>query len=113
MMKKFLVLYHAQTSAMEEMKDQSPEETKKMMEPWMMWAKKCGDHLVDMGTPLFNAKKVSMSGIMESDTDITGYSVLRADSMDEAVKMLDGHPFLAEGADNHEIEVHECMEMKM
>jgi len=39
-MKKFIVLYHAPETAMETMKNTSPEDAKKGMEPWMAWAKK-------------------------------------------------------------------------
>ena len=46
-MKKYIVIYHAPMSAMEQMQNTPPEEAKKGMEMWMQWAAKCGDHLVD------------------------------------------------------------------
>ena len=43
-MTKFMVLYRAPKDAMaKKMVQASPEEMKKGMEPWMVWAKKCGD----------------------------------------------------------------------
>jgi hypothetical protein len=109
-MKKFLVIYYASSSAMEQMKDSSPEDTKKGMEGWMVWAKKCGDGLVDMGTPLGNGQKVKKSGSSPSEKGIVGYSLLQAESMENAVKMLDNHPHLSwnEGC---EIEIHESLPM--
>jgi len=66
-MKIFMVIYHAPASAMEQMKDVSPEEMKKGMEPWMEWAKKCGSGLVDMGSPLAGGQKLTNSGSSPSD----------------------------------------------
>ena len=107
-MKNFIVIYHATASVMEKMNDASPEEMKKGMEPWMAWAKKCGDGLVDMGTPLANGQKVSKEGTVPSDKGVVGYSILQAESMKEAAEMLKEHPHL-EWADGCDIEVHESM----
>ena len=51
-MKKFIVIYHANNDSMKQMTTSTPEEMKAGMDGWMTWAQKCGDHLVDMGTPL-------------------------------------------------------------
>ncbi len=56
-MKKFLVIYHAPADAQMETSNRSQEEQAKGMEPWMEWAKKCGDKLVDLGSPLANGIK--------------------------------------------------------
>jgi hypothetical protein len=107
-MKKYIVAYHADKSAMEKMKKSSPEEMKKGMEPWMQWAKKCGPGLVDMGAPLGNAQKVNSEGSSVSQSSIVGYSVLQAESMDDAKEMLKEHPHLGWSA-GCEIEVHEAL----
>jgi len=86
----------------------SPEEMQKGMEPWMAWAEKCGDGLVDMGAPLANGQKVTESGARPSDRDVVGYSILQAESMNAAVEMLKSHPHLG-WAEGCEIEVHETM----
>ncbi len=99
-------------SAMEGMKDVSPEDMKKGMESWMAWAKKCGSGLVDMGTPLANGQKVTKDGTSSSDKSVVGYSILQAESMKDAVAMLKGHPHL-EWAGGCEIEVHESMPSPM
>jgi hypothetical protein len=107
-MKKYIVLYHAPVGAMEGMSKASPEEAKKGMEPWMTWAKMCGKGLVDLGLPLGNAKKVKKDGVKESSTTVCGYSILQAENMDEAVKMLKNHPHL-QWMDSCEVEVHEAL----
>jgi hypothetical protein len=60
-MKKFIVIYRAPMSAMEQMQDSSPEENKEGMAKWMEWAKRVGDGLVDLGTPLGNGQRVNQS----------------------------------------------------
>jgi hypothetical protein len=107
-MKKFIVIYHAPVSAMEQIKDATPEEMQKGMEPWETWAKKCGSGLVDMGTPLGGGQKLTLSGSSPSDKDVVGYSILQAADMEEAKALLAGHPHL-EWTGGCEIEVHESM----
>ena len=107
-MKKFIVTYHASVSAAEQMAQASPEEMQKGMEPWMAWAEKCGDGLVDMGSPLANGQKVTESGSSPSDKNVVGYSILQAESLDAAVAMLKDHPHLG-WTEGCEIEVHETM----
>lgn len=107
-MKKFIVIYRAPQTAMEGMKDARPEEMKKSMKPWMAWAKKCGSGLVDLGTPLGNAHKVSKDQHGPSESDVVGYSILQAESWGELRKMIEGHPHLSWGS-GCEIEVHESM----
>jgi hypothetical protein len=109
-MKKFIVLYHAPLAAMEKMKNMSSEEHKKGMEPWNAWVKKCGDGVVDMGTPFGNGQKVTKSDSTSSNSDIVGYSILQFESMDKAVEMMQGHPHL-EWEAGCEIEVFESMPM--
>jgi len=107
-MKKFMVIYRSSKEAMEKMKDMTPEEMKKgMMEPWMAWMEKCGDALVDRGAPLGKVQIVTSSGSEQGADDVGTYSILQAESMDDAVKLLDGHPHLAWG----EISVYEMKPM--
>jgi hypothetical protein len=107
-MKKFIVIYNSPASAMEQMQKASPEDMKKGMEQWMAWAKKCGDGLVDMGTPLSGGQKISKSGSSPSEKNVVGYSILQAENMEGAKALLEGHPHL-EWANGCEIEVHESM----
>lgn len=107
-MKKFIVLYHAPTTAMEQMKNSTPEDMEEGMKPWMEWAQKCGSGLVDMGTPLANGQKVTKSGTSPSDKNVVGYSILQAEDMEAAKAMLMEHPHL-QWTEGCEVEVHECM----
>ena len=93
-MKKFIVIYHAPADAQMETSNQTPEEQAKGMEPWMTWAKNCGDKLVDLGTPLGNGQALTPGGSSASTNDVAGYSVLQAKDMEEAKALLKGHPHL-------------------
>jgi len=111
-MRKFMVIYHAPMSFVEQMQKASPEDMKAGMDSWMAWAAKCGEGLVDMGAPLVGGQKLSKSGSSPSDKEVVGYSVLQAEDMEGAKALLQGHPHLG-WADGCEIEVHESMPMAM
>ena len=110
-MSKFMVLYRSPMAAMEMVQSVSPEEMREGMEQFQAWMRKLGDGLVEMGTPLGAGVTSSRAGIAETPTEggITGYSVIEAGSMDEALALVEGHPHL--GWDEAcEIEVHEFLE---
>ncbi len=107
-MKKFIVIYHAPVDAQMETSNASPEEQAKGMEAWMVWAKKCGDKLVDLGSPLTNGLALTPNGSSKSNRNVAGYSILQAENIDEAKALLKGHPHLDWNA-ACSIEVHETM----
>ena len=103
------VIYHAPQEAMNQNTDVSEEEMKKGMEPWMIWAKKCGEKLVDLGTPLTGGLKLSPEGnSAASNKEVVGYSILNAGNMEEAQSLMADHPHLSWDA-GCEIEIHESM----
>lgn len=110
-MKNFIVVYHAPADALAQSANATPEEMKKGMEPWMVWAEKCGDQLLDMGTPLMGGQKILPGGSSENSTrEVCGYSILKANDMEEAKSLIVGHPHL-EWTGGCEIEIHESMPM--
>jgi YCII-related domain len=95
-MKKFLVLYMANSADFEAMmKNSTPEQQKKGMEAWMKWM---GDHkasLVEGGAPLGKTKRVDSKGASDTKNDVGGYSIVQADTADAATKMFGkDHPHL-------------------
>jgi len=107
-MKKYIVIYHAPAEAMPQTGDVSPEEAMKGMEAWMVWAEKCGEKLIDMGTPLADGLRLLTGGGSENSAmQVVGYSILEAENMQDAHDLLTGHPHL--GWNNAcAIEVHEA-----
>lgn len=107
-MKKFVITYNIPPKTLELTKNTTPEEASEGMERWHKWADKCGDHLLDLGLPLSNGKVVSSSGnISDSSSYIGGYSILQATNMEEAIKLVQGHPHLSWN-DTCTIELYEC-----
>jgi hypothetical protein len=105
-MKQFVIIYYAPASAMEKMKNSTPEDMKKGMEEWMKWAEKCGEHLVDLGNPLGNGQEIDQSSTSPSHKGVVGYSILQANDITKAQELLEGHPHLG-WTDGCKIEIHE------
>lgn len=109
-MKKFLVLYQSTVPASEQMKNVTPEQAKAGMDAWMSWAGRVGSGIVDMGSPVAAAAKVSGSTQTgAANGQVGGYSILQAESKDGLMGFLKNHPhFMSPGAS---IEVFEFLPM--
>ena len=110
-MKRYLVLYRATATALEQMQKGGPEQHKAVMDAWMGWMKKAGPAIVEAGSPTTSPQKFASAGgaPQAGDASIGGYSVLQAESKQKLAELLDGHPhFHAPGA---AIEVHEIVPM--
>jgi len=68
-----------------------------MMSAFMAWAGGVGDHMVDPGSPLGASRVVTSAGDGEQPSDIGGYTIVTADTLDEAVGLVRSHPFLSRG----------------
>jgi hypothetical protein len=77
---KFLVLYRSPVSAREQMANATPEQAQAGMQAWQAWAESAGSAIVDLGAPL------------DGEGDVTGFSVLQADSRDSLDGLLVDHP---------------------
>lgn len=97
-MAKFMVLYMSAVSADDLMANSTPEQMQAGMDAWTAWAGKAGDAIVDLGSPVGGARKVTADGTSDSDSQVSGFSVLQADSAADAVALLEGHPhFMSPG----------------
>jgi hypothetical protein len=106
-MTKFVVLYNSPVSAAEMMAQATPEQAQAGMDAWMAWAKKNGDSLIDLGQPLGSSKRVSPGSVSEGSTQASGYSIVQAESLEAAAKMLEDHPHLQTPGGS--IDVLECL----
>src|SRR5882672_8468438 len=104
-MSKYAFAYHG------EPKFENPESGAKYQAKWRAWVGGLGDALVDPGVPLGVPKAVSSSGVSDAGgaNRLSGFSIVTASSMDEAIEMAKGCPHLEHGT----IEVAEVMEMGM
>jgi hypothetical protein len=88
------------------------EEQQKMMHEWGLWFGSIGDQgeaVVDPGTPLGTSSTVTSAGVTEGGAPaISGYSIIAAESLEDACKAANGCPVLAAGGSVH---VYEAMPM--
>lgn len=110
-MKKFMVLSHATPEALVKMSGKGPEEMQGTMKLWLAWKEKYGAQVIDMGAPLFGGVKVLPDGSSESSKrEVSGYMMLEAESMEDAIELLKDSPIF----DNPKgcgVEIHEAMSM--
>lgn len=94
-MAKFFALYMAPVAEIDRwMKNMTPEEAKKGMDEWRNWMNSHKDIFSDMGSPLGKTKRLTTSGLSDTCNEITGYSIVEADSHEDAAKKFEGHPHL-------------------
>jgi hypothetical protein len=93
-MPKFLVTYHGGDGM-----PSSPEARQQVMQAFGAWAASVGDALVDPGAPLVAVKTVSTGSIVDGPAKdpVGGYSLLQADDLARAVKLVESHPFVQRG----------------
>lgn len=80
----------------------SEAEQKAVLQQWNAWFGKIGSALVDGGNPMTpNAKVIATDGAVSgapADMIPSGYSIIKADSLDAAVGLAKGCPVLQGGA---------------
>lgn len=93
-MPTFLITYHGATEM-----PPSAEAREQMMSAFMEWAGSVGDKMVDPGSPLGPSRVVTSEGDTEGKAtgEVGGYTIITADSLDDAVSAVHSHPFVAGG----------------
>lgn len=91
-------------------KPESPEEGAAHMAKWKAWLGSLGDAVVNPGTPLGKSRIVSSDGVSEDGgpNPMSGFSIVKADSLDDAIEMAQKCPFLETGGT---LEVAQVMKM--
>ena len=82
--------------------------TSEIMGAWSKWFESIGEKIVDPGSPLGNGREISRSGTKELPMgldSLTGYTVINAESMEEAEKIAKSCPMITS------IQVYEAMSM--
>jgi|SRR5580704_11137242 hypothetical protein len=64
---------------------------------WMAWFGTLGSAVVDGGNPFGGRKSVSSRGVGDAASDVGGYSVVQAGSLDAAAQLAKGCPVLESG----------------
>lgn len=79
----------------------TPADREKVMQAWGGWFGKLGDSIVDAGNPFATQTKNIANGAVHegsvSNPPATGYSILKADSLNAAADLAKGCPVLQSG----------------
>lgn len=59
---------------------------------WTAWVEKHRADIVTMGGPLGMTKKASQRGIEDTGNDMAAFTIVRADSHEDAAKLFEKHP---------------------
>ena len=104
-MPKFVLAYHGGSIP------DSEAAQAEAMATWGTWFATLGDVVIDGGNPTGQSKTVGANGSVSNGgggNPLTGYSLINAASIDEAVKHAKGCPILAVGGS---VEVAEAIDM--
>ncbi len=89
---------------------ETPEEGAKVMAAWQAWYGAMGEAVVNGGAPVGMSKTVSAKGVADDGgaNPLSGYTVVRADTIDAACEMAKGCPILDGESGTVEVaQVHE------
>ena len=104
-MAKYVLTYHGGSGMPED-----PKEIEQLMAAWGSWFEGMGAAVVDGGNPLGDGTTVAADGSTSAGRaiDITGYSIITADSLESATAHAKSCPVLDGGGT---VQVSEALEM--
>ena len=89
-MANYLLVYHGGPGMPE-----TAEEGQRAIKQWNDWFADLGDAVVDGGNPASRTRRIRANGSVSEDAPgPSGYSVIRADSIEDAVAIAKGCPVL-------------------
>jgi hypothetical protein len=83
-------------------------EREALTQKWMAWFGTLGSAVLDGGNPFGGRKAVSSRGVGDSSSDVGGYSLIQAGSLDAAAQLAKGCPVLQNGG---RVDVLEALDM--
>ena len=104
-MANYLLVFHGGSMP------ESQEEGAKIMQAWTDWYTALGAAVVDQGNPVGKVRTIAANGaVSEGGTNpSSGYTILKADDLDQAVEFAKGCPVLLGGASVEVAETFEVM----
>ncbi len=104
-MAKYMFAYHGGGTP------ETEEEGARVMAAWTSWYENLGAAIVDGGAPTGAAKTIAADGSVSDGggaNPLTGWTVVQANSLDDAVALAKGCPILDDGGS---VEVAEAIDM--
>jgi hypothetical protein len=111
-MKNFLAVYLGTPGAMSQW-NLLPEAVRaerqaEGIKAWHAWVDYNKGRIVEIGAPLGRTKSVSKAGIADVRNNITAYTVVHAESHEDAAKLFENHPHFTIFP-GESIEIMECL----
>lgn len=111
-MKSFLAVYIGTPPAMSKWNElpeaRRSERQTAGVNAWHEWVERNKSRIVEIGAPLGKTKSISPSGIVDVRNNMTAYTVVLADSHEEAARLFEGHPHFTIFP-GESVEVMECL----
>lgn len=81
------------------------EEGEKAMAAWGAWFEAMGENLVNGGNPVGQSMTVTSAGVTSDGgaNPISGYTIVRADTVEAACEMAKGCPMVTDGSGSVEV----------
>lgn len=115
-MKQFLAVYIGNEASFKASgwdalnEDERKQREQAGIKAWTRWVEDHKSAIVDTGAPLGKTLRASKSGIEGMRNQLTGYTVVRAESHEAAARLFENHPhFTVFPGDS--IEIVECLPM--
>ena len=104
-MANYLLVFHGGSMP------EGQEEGAKVMQAWTDWFGKLGSAVIDQGNPVSQVRTIAPDGTVSGGgtNPSSGYSVIKADNLDQAVEFAKGCPVLQGGASVEVAETFEVM----
>jgi hypothetical protein len=95
----YLLVYHGGQMP------ETPEEGARVMQAWTDWFGTLGDALVDGGNPVTQIRTIGNNRTVSNGAlnPASGYSIIKADTLDAAVELAKGCPILNGGLGSIEV----------
>ena len=111
-MKRFVAIYLGSATALAQWKatdDRKRKEQEKAgMDAWMKWVMENEASIVDLGSPLGKTKRINAEGISDTKNEVTGYTIVQAESHEAAAALFANHPHFMIFP-GQSVEVMECL----
>ena len=98
-MKRYLAVFTGTTAAMARWESLPLAEQQQRqaagVAAWKQWVVQHADAIVEMGGPLGRTKRITGEGISDVRNDLTGFTIVQAESQEAAAQMFLNHPHFA------------------